>query len=381
MMRAAWSAVIRRWRSTAFSVGAVAVGLLAVVATLGIAQSAAHNVALTLRALSGTTAEARLADASWGNDSLLDHRLTQVSGVQAGGTMSFLPTEVTAGLSVRSARGDGTGSVRIVIASQAGLAAREVAMVSGVIPTDTAVQRDSDQVVVGSAAAARLAVAPQPGLDRLEVGGREMMVSGVVSETAATSALDNAVLMSPATARMLGLLPDQQSVFIRHDGTLDVDGLALAVSPERPEDVTVELSAAPGALQAQISEDTAGLVAVLTGVTIVASGIGVANTMMTAVWQRRSEIGIRRAIGATRARVGGMFLVEAALIGLLGGLVGTVFGVLAGAAVARFQGWAYALPPLALLAPIVGLAVGMVFGAIPAFRAASVDPAELLRSP
>jgi putative ABC transport system permease protein len=140
----------------------------------------------------------------------------------------------------------------------------------------------------------------------------------------------------------------------------------------------------PRAAMEQVQEVDSTLSAVLAGIAVIATLIGgvvIMSLMLIAVSERRREIGVRRAVGATRGDILRQFLVEAALISALGGIVGVVLGV-AGATVAAFQ---QQLPPAFLwgaMAGAVGLAtlIGLVFGLQPAWRAANVDPIQALRS-
>lgn len=140
----------------------------------------------------------------------------------------------------------------------------------------------------------------------------------------------------------------------------------------------------PKAAMEQVEEVDTTLSSVLAGIAVIATLIGgvvIMSLMLIAVSERRREIGVRRAVGATRSDVLRQFLVEAALISALGGVVGVLLGV-AGATVAAYQ---QQLPPAFLwgaMAGAVGLAtlIGLVFGLQPAWRAANVDPIQALRS-
>lgn len=140
----------------------------------------------------------------------------------------------------------------------------------------------------------------------------------------------------------------------------------------------------PRAAMEQVQEVDTTLSSVLVGIAVIATLIGgvvIMSLMLIAVSERRREIGVRRAVGATRGDVLRQFLVEAALISALGGVVGVLLGV-AGATVAAYQ---QELPPAFLwgaMAGAVGLAtlIGLVFGLQPAWRAANVDPIQALRS-
>src|SRR5207244_7314548 len=108
-------------------------------------------------------------------------------------------------------------------------------------------------------------------------------------------------------------------------------------------------------------------------------GVGIANVMVISVLERRSEIGLRRALGATRRHVGEQFLTESLLLSVLGGLAGTVLGVIATAVYAMSQHWSVVLPPLALYGGTgAALLIGAVAGLYPALRAARLSPTEAL---
>lgn len=102
--------------------------------------------------------------------------------------------------------------------------------------------------------------------------------------------------------------------------------------------------------------------------------------MLVAVWERRAEIGLRRALGASHRAIAGLFLAEAALVGALGGMGGAVAGLFAGYGLAVVRDWEFTLPAIALGAPVAGLVVGMIAGVHPAVRAARADPAVCLRA-
>ena len=114
---------------------------------------------------------------------------------------------------------------------------------------------------------------------------------------------------------------------------------------------------------------------------LLVGGIGIANVMVIAVIERRSEIGLRRALGATRAHIRRQFLTEAVLLAGAGGLVGVGLGAAVTAAYARSQGWTIVIPPVALVGGLAAaIVIGGVAGLYPAARASRLAPTEALRS-
>jgi putative ABC transport system permease protein len=142
----------------------------------------------------------------------------------------------------------------------------------------------------------------------------------------------------------------------------------------------VEAPPDPAQLRGQISTDTRNLLLALSFVTLVIGGVGIANTMLVAVLERRTEIGLRRALGAYSSEIVGLFLGEAAIIGTAGGMAGLAIGILAAAAMCASRGWSFALPAIIVGAPLLGSVVGITAGIYPAIRASKVDPADALRS-
>jgi putative ABC transport system permease protein len=152
-------------------------------------------------------------------------------------------------------------------------------------------------------------------------------------------------------------------------------------NPEHPDEV--EVSRPSDALAAKAAADSAftGLLLGLGAVALVVGGLGIANVMLMAVLERRTEIGLRRALGATRGHVALQFLSEAVLLALAGGLLGVLGGTAIAVGYATSQRWLVDVPVPALLAGLgVAVTVGAVAGLYPALRASSVPPTEALRS-
>jgi putative ABC transport system permease protein len=157
--------------------------------------------------------------------------------------------------------------------------------------------------------------------------------------------------------------------------------LPATVSPADPS--LAQVSFPSDILQAEVAAKGAvsGLLLGLGAVALLVGGVGIANVMVISVLERRSEIGLRRALGATRRHVAEQFLAEALLLSVLGGLAGTVIGVAATAIYAATQHWQVQIPGLAFYGGTgAALAIGAIAGLYPATRAARQSPTEALRT-
>jgi putative ABC transport system permease protein len=134
-------------------------------------------------------------------------------------------------------------------------------------------------------------------------------------------------------------------------------------------------------LQDKVQSDVNALFLVLGGVALLAGAVGIANVTLLSVMERKGEIGLRRALGATRRNIGGQFLIESGVVGFLGGLLGASSGVLVTLAVSATRSWTPVLDlRLAAGAPVLGVLIGVLAGAYPAWRACAVEPIDALRA-
>ena len=157
--------------------------------------------------------------------------------------------------------------------------------------------------------------------------------------------------------------------------------LPATVNP--PDPSTVQVSQPSDVLKAQVAAKGAynGLLFGLGAVALLVGGVGIANVMVISVLERRSEIGLRRALGASRRHVAEQFLAEALLLSVLGGVAGTLIGVVATAIYADTQHWSVQIPALALYGGVgAALAIGAIAGLYPSMRAARLSPTEALRT-
>jgi putative ABC transport system permease protein len=239
--------------------------------------------------------------------------------------------------------------------------------------------------VLGAVAAQRLGIDRiYPG-ERIWVGGQWFYVIGILHPATLAPEIDTAVLVGfPAAVKYLGFDGHPSTIYLRAatDQVPAVQAvLAATANPENPSEVTV--SRPSDALVARAKAKTAlnGLFLGLGAVSLLVGAVGVANIMVISVLERRSEIGLRRALGATKAHIRTQFLSEAMLLALLGGALGVAAGSAATAVYATTKHWAIVVPTLAWAGGLTAaLLIGALAGLLPALRAARMSPTQALWS-
>ncbi|MFD8496509.1 ABC transporter permease [Amycolatopsis sp. NPDC059657] len=249
----------------------------------------------------------------------------------------------------------------------------------------TAANSGFQAVVLGSIAAQRL------GIDHIDpkhppqvwIGDQWFTVVGILSPMPLAPEVERSVLLGwDAAIKYLGFDGHPSSVYLRAPES-DVDSvrsvLGQTLSPQAPNEVEVRRPSEALAAQKLTNSTYDALFLGLGGVALLVGGVGVANTMVISVLERRREIGLRRALGATKRQIRGQFLTESVLLSGLGGLCGVIVGVVVTASYALSQGWPAVLPFGALLGGVgVAALVGAVAGAYPAMRAAKLPPTQAL---
>jgi putative ABC transport system permease protein len=237
--------------------------------------------------------------------------------------------------------------------------------------------------VLGAAAAQRLGIDRiWPG-ERIWVGGQWFYLAGILHPAVLAPEIDSAVLVGfPAAQKYLHFDGHPSTIYVRaatsQVNTVD-SLLAAQANPANPSQVNVSQPSAALTAQADAKGALDTLFLGLGAVALLVGAVGVANIMVISVLERRSEIGLRRALGATKGHIRIQFLSEAILLALAGGAAGVAAGALATAVYAHTKGWAIAIPAQAWAGGIgAAMLIGTVAGLLPALRAARMSPTQAL---
>jgi putative ABC transport system permease protein len=223
-----------------------------------------------------------------------------------------------------------------------------------------------------------------PG-ERVWLGGMWFYLAGILTPAVLAPEIDASVIVGiPAAKRYLGFDGHPSTIYVRTvtSQTAAVQAvLAATANPEAPEDVSV--SQPSDALTARADAEGAlnSLFLGLGAVSLLVGAVGVANIMLIGVLERRSEIGLRRSLGATKGQIRAQFLSEAVLLSLLGGAAGVGAGAIATTVYASTKHWTAVVPTSAWVGGLAAaVIIGAIAGLLPAVRAARLSPTEALRA-
>jgi putative ABC transport system permease protein len=237
--------------------------------------------------------------------------------------------------------------------------------------------------VLGALAAQRLGIDRVFSGERIWLGNQWFYVAGILTPAVLAPGIDTSVLVGyPAAETYLGADGHPSTIYVRAQ-TSQVDAvqslLAAAANPQAPSQADVSQPSQALVARADAQSALNGLFLGLGAVALLVGAVGVANIMIISVLERRSEIGLRRALGATKGHIRMQFLAEAILLAVAGGGVGVAAGALATAVYASIKGWAIVIPATAWAGGIgAALAIGAIAGLLPALRAARMSPTQAL---
>jgi putative ABC transport system permease protein len=361
----------------------IAIGIAAMVAVVGTSTSSRAELDRLLDSLGTNLLTAAPGLTLFGEDATLPDesvamigRIGSVESVTAIGQLPDAKVYRTDRIPAPQSGGIGTYAVRTDLLDTVG-----ATVASGTWLNDSTAQYPA--VVLGARTAERLGVGAVNGSMQIWLGGRWFTVIGILDPVPLAPELDLGALIGwRAGQRYLGFDGDITTLYTRTDpdAVEAVRGvLARTANPARPNEVDVSRPSDALAAQAAADDAFTGLLLGLGAVALLVGGIGVANTMVVSVLERRAEIGLRRSLGATREHIRNQFLTESLLLSVLGGGAGIVLGSGVTAVYATLQDWPTVVPTWVVAGAITAtLIIGGVAGLYPAIRAARVAPTEAL---
>jgi putative ABC transport system permease protein len=366
----------------ALSATGIAIGVAVIVAVLGLSASSSAGLLAQIAKLGTNLLTVTNGQNLFGGTAELPTaapamiaRMPAVTAVQATGTVSakvyrspLIPAINTNGLAVQAA------TLHLPAAVGTGIAAGHY--------LNAATAREP-VAVLGAVAARYLGITRiWPG-ERIWLGGQWFYLAGILHPAVLAPSIDTSALVGfPAAEHYLHFDGHPSAIYLRaHTSQVtNVQALlAATANPENPSQVSVSQPSAALTAQAEAKSALNGLFLGLGAVALLVGAVGVANIMVISVLERRSEIGLRRALGATKGHIRTQFVAEAILLALFGGAVGVAAGAAATALYATAKGWAIVIPAAAWAGGLgAALLIGAAAGLLPALRAARLSPTQAL---
>jgi len=374
----------RKLRAALSALG-IAIGIGAMVAVVGVSASSQANLLSTIDSLGTNLLTVSPGTTFFGSNEVLPNtavpmiramkNVQLVSGVYSVPNANvfrtpFVPSEETGGIGV-----DATDP-ELVKAMNSSVASGHFF---------NAASENEPTVVLGAAAAADLQITRATGHVQLFVGGTWFTVIGILNSMTLDTTLDDNVFIGlPVAERLFQVQNSPSEIYVRanvNDVSSVSNLLAATADPQNADGVDVSQPSDVLEARAAAKGQFTSLLLGLGAVALLVGAIGIANIMVISVLERRGEIGLRRALGATRRHISSQFLAESALLAVIGGVAGLVFGAIATWVYSISKNEPWVVPVYALIAaPAAGFVIGTVAGLYPAAKAARLSPTEALRS-
>ena len=374
----------RRTRTLLTAIG-IAIGIAAMIGVVGISASSKAALLREIDELGTNLLAVQAGQSVLGGDSKLpgdaSAMIRRLGPVEQAAAITAVNTTVRRNHLISPQE---TGGIGVYAAESQVVDTLEAALAEGRFLDEATT--DVPAIVLGSVAAQRLGLSSLDDGPMVYLNGHWFNVIGILDPMPLNPDLDRSGFIGYGIAAELFDTESNPSIIYLRTHPDQVEAvrniLNRTANPQAPNEVQVSRPSDALEAKAAVDENLTRLLLALGGVALVVGGVGIANVMVISVLERQSEIGLRRALGATRSHIAGQFITESVLLATLGGVGGVALGVAITRVYASRQGWLLDIPAEALAAGIVAaLTVGGIAGLYPAIRAAGLDPAEAVHPP
>jgi putative ABC transport system permease protein len=399
-LRSGLEAILGHRLRSALTVLGILIGIAAVILTVGLGEGATSSVNSSIASL-GTnllivtpgSSSSNGVQGGFGSDMTLTYANAKdlASRIDCPDIDAVAPTAITV---ANVTAGTKNWTTLIVGTTSSWPDVRSRTLAIGTFFTAAQVKNQDNVAVLGATTAQKLGVGSNALGETIDVGNVPLTVIGVLAPQGSLGGTneDDMVLLPITLAQSQILGSDSvQTIFLKADSqsslgaayteaTDELLSLHQITTPSKA-DFTITSQASIEATATSVDKTLTLLLAGIAAISLLVGGIGVMNIMLVSVTERRREIGLRKALGATPSAIRRQFLVEASVLGLAGGVLGSGFGALVATILPHFVSTTIAIEWWAVAGSIgVALAIGLSFGVYPATRAARLTPMEALRS-
>lgn len=369
-------------------------GVAALVATLGLARTAGNQILTRFDELAATevTIEPERNFFGFGDGPAIsvipfdaEDRLARLNGVVSVGTISEIDTggALASSVPVDDPLGQTEFQIPVLAVSPGLFDAVRAQVLTGRVFDSGHDERRDPVAVLGPGAARRLNVTQTANSPAVFIGDQPLTVIGVLADVKRKPELLNAIIIPNGVARdRFGMTAPAEVLAETDIGAAELIGTQAptALFPNGPEQLDADWPPSPARARSNVEGDVNSLFLILGAISLIVGAIGIANVTLVSVLERTGEIGLRRALGATRRHIAAQFLTESAALGTVAGVLGTSLGILTVVTVSASREWTPVLNPLLpFAAPFLGTVIGLVAGTYPAWKAANLEPIAALR--